>query len=175
MVGARRWWMFCLSLVAAGVVAACATDSTAPIDNAPPQPDMLLGLPSLGFLKCQAQPYASSTVNIGPAGGVIQVNGHRLTVPAGALSSTVAIRMEAPSDTIRSVRFSPEGLVFNPAHRPVLDMDYHNCSLLSLLPKKVVYTDEQLNLLQQLLSLDLLSLFKVEANLDHFSRYAIHY
>jgi hypothetical protein len=166
-------WTLLLSVGAAGVIAACAGDSTAPAPVE--QPEMLLGLPSLGLLRCQPQPYASTTVAIGPAGGVVQVNNHRLTVPAGALDSTVAITMEAPSDTVRSVRFSPEGLAFNAAHRPRLQMDYRNCSLLSLLPKRIVYTDEQLHILQRLLSLDLLSLFRVEANLDHFSRYAIHY
>ena len=174
MLGTRRLWTFFLSVTAAGAIASCTTDSAAPTE-APSQPDMLLGLPPLGFLKCQPQPYASSTVAIGPAGGVIQVNNHRLTVPAGALDSTVMITMEAPSDTIRSVRFSPEGLVFDPAHRPRLRMDYKKCSLLSLLPKRVVYTDEQLNVLEWLLTLDLLSLLRVEADLDHFSRYAIHY
>jgi hypothetical protein len=178
MVGIRRLWMWVLSLATAGVVTACAVDSTAPVETS--QPDALLGLPLNlpllnGFLQCQAQPYASSTVAIGPTGGVIQVNGHRLTIPAGALDSTVAITMEAPSDTIRSVRFSPEGLVFPAAHRPKLRMDYSQCSLLSLLPKRIVYTDEQFSILEWLLSLDLLSVLKVETHLDHFSRYAIHY
>src|SRR5215218_3752550 len=147
MLGIRRVWMLLLSVGAAGVLAACATDATVPTPVE--QPDMLLGLPlpSLGLLTCQAQPYASSTVTVGPAGGVIQVNDHRLTIPAGALNSPVAITMEAPSDTIRSVRFAPEGLQFNAAARPLLQMDYRNCSLLSLLPKRIVYTDEQLNVL----------------------------
>ena len=174
MVVSRRLRMCVVSLGLAGLIAACATDAAAPSETSS-KPDWLLGLPLQGFLRCQPQPYASSSVTVGAAGGVIEVNHHRLTIPAGALSSTVVITMEAPSDTIRSVRFSPEGLVFAAAHRPRLQMDYRDCSLLSLLPKRIVYTDERLNLLERLLSLDLLSLLKVEAFLDHFSRYAIHY
>ncbi len=141
----------------------------------PVQPDLLLGVQLQGFLSCQPQPYASSSVAIGPAGGVIQVNRHRLIgLPARS------IKLSSLPWKRRRTRFArcvsrPKGLAFNAAHRPLRRMDYSNCSLLSLLPKRIVYTDEHLNLLQRLLSLDLLSLLKVEAFLDHFSRYAIHY
>ena len=141
----RRLWSMLLSVAIAGFIGACATDSTGPTpadplpesplpesespespSPEPPPPELPLPSspsPSLGFVKCTPQPYASSTATIGPAGGIIDANGHRLTIPAGALDSAVVITMEAPSDTIRSVRFAPEGLTFNAAHRPKLRMD----------------------------------------------------
>ena len=71
-----------------------------------------------------------------------------------------------------SVRFSPEGLRFQkPA---VLTMNYQNCALV-LLQKKIVYTDEQLKVLEVLRSLDLFRSRTVSAPIDHFSRYAVAY
>jgi hypothetical protein len=70
-----------------------------------------------------------------------------------------------------SVRFSPE-LEF--AKSAKLTMSYKNC-LIVLLPKKIVYTDENLNILDVLRSLDLFNKRTVSAPIDHFSRYALAY
>ncbi len=53
-------------------------------------------------------------------------------------------------------------------------MSYKNC-LIVLLPKKIVYTDESLNVLKVLRSLDLFDKRTVTAPIDHFSRYAVAY
>jgi hypothetical protein len=44
-----------------------------------------------------------------------------------------------------------------------------------LLKKKIVYTDEKLNILEVLRSLDLFGAKTVTAPIDHFSRYAVAY
>jgi hypothetical protein len=74
---------------------------------------------------------------------------------------------------LNSVRFSPEGLRFEkPA---VLTMTYDNCALV-LLQKKIVYTDEKLKILEVLTnSIDLFRKKSVQAEIDHFSRYALAY
>jgi hypothetical protein len=124
------------------------------------------------LLLCSPQPYAADSDVIGPEGGVLNVGSHRLIIPRGALSSRVRITGEQIKGKTNSVRFSPEGLQFG---RPaVLTMTYDNCALV-LLQKKIVYTDEQLKVLEVLRSLDLFRGKTVTAPIDHFSRYAVAY
>jgi hypothetical protein len=124
------------------------------------------------LLLCAPQPYAVDTEVIGPEGGVLNVGTHSLIIPRGALSSRVQITGEQIKGKTNSVRFSPEGLQFE---RPaVLTMNYNNCALV-LVQKKIVYTDEQLKVLEVLKSLDLFRGRTVAAPIDHFSRYAVAY
>ena len=102
-------------------------------------------LGTLQLLTCARQPYAQTTAVIGPAGGQIVVGAHRLVIPAGALSAPVRITAEQVSGTVNSVRFSPEGLKF--AKPATLTLSYGNC-LLTPLSKQVVYTNEQLRILE---------------------------
>lgn len=126
------------------------------------------------LLSCAPQPYAADTEMVGPTGGTLQIGPHRLVIPAGALSQTVRIIGDAPSDTVVSVRFQPEGLQFNAAHPPRLTLDYSSCGLVSnLLPKRIAYTSDQLDILSYLLSVDDLLHERVSADLVHFSRYAV--
>jgi hypothetical protein len=123
-------------------------------------------------LVCSPQPYVKTTRQIGPDGGLILVGSNVLVIPRGALSRRVTITAEQISGSTNSVRFSPEGLEFE---RPaVLTMNYENC-LLVLLQKKIVYTDENLKILQVLRSLDLFRSKTVTAPIDHFSRYVVAY
>lgn len=125
-----------------------------------------------GLLACNPQPYARTEKVIGPLGGTIRVGGHTLVIPIGALSRNVTITAEAPSDSVASVRFQPEGLQFiRPA---TLTLDYSSCPLGRLqILKHVAYTTDRLQILDLLLSRDNLLLMKVSADLKHFSRYAV--
>src|SRR5947199_6547134 len=64
-----------------------------------------------GLIAC-AQTYDSVTQVIGPAGGLIAVGHHYLWVDSMALADTVRITAVAPQDTLRWVRFQPDGLRF---------------------------------------------------------------
>jgi len=64
-----------------------------------------------GLVSCP-QKYDSVTKVIGPAGGVIAVGRHYLWVGKMALADTVRITAVAPADTVRWVRFRPDGLQF---------------------------------------------------------------
>lgn len=124
------------------------------------------------LLLCSPQPYAVNTETIGPKGGTIEVGTHFLVIPKGALEKKVQITAEQISGSTNSIRFSPEGLHFDkPA---ALTMNYDNCVLV-LLQKKIVYTDENLKILEVLKSLDLFKSKTVTAPIDHFSRYAVAY
>lgn len=124
------------------------------------------------LLLCSSQPYAVDSEVIGPEGGFLRVGTHALAIPPNALKSRVRITGEQIPGKTNSVRFRPEGLEFE---RPaVLTMTYNNCALV-LLQKKIVYTDEQLKVLEVLRSLDLFRSKTVSAPIDHFSRYAVAY
>jgi hypothetical protein len=124
------------------------------------------------LLLCSPQDALSTTETIGPEGGVIAVGRHWLVIPRNALTHDVTITAEQVQGKTNSVRFSPQGLQFE---RPVaLSLSYENC-LLVLVKKKVVYTDELLNILQVFPSLDLFGDKRVTAPIDHFSRYAVAY
>ena len=124
------------------------------------------------LLVCSSQPYAVTRKTIGSAGGTIQVGKHTLVVPKGALKQKTTITAEQIPGRTNSIRFSPEGLRFEkPAD---LTISYKNC-LVVLLKKHIVYTDENLKILEVLRSLDLFGKRTVSAPIDHFSRYAVAY
>ena len=124
------------------------------------------------LLVCSSQPYQVTRKTIGYEGGTIQVGTHSLVIPRGALSRQTTITAEQMPGRTNSLRFSPEGLQFE---RPAgLVMNYRNC-LVVLLKKKIVYTDENLKVLEVLRSLDLFGSKTVTAPIDHFSRYAVAY
>ena len=125
------------------------------------------------MLKCSNLPYASSTKTIGPLGGSISAGPHTLVIPPGALLNQTTITMTAPTGLgVNAVKFQPEGLRF--ATPAVLTMSYSNCSLLGkLLPKRIAYTDNNLNIISYLLSLDNLLSKYVSGKVNHFSDYVV--
>jgi len=125
------------------------------------------------LLRCSNLPYASATKTIGPLGGSISAGPHTLVIPPGALLNPTTITMTAPTGLgVNAVKFQPEGLRFvAPA---VLTMSYSNCNLLGkLLPKRIAYTDDNLNIITYLLSLDNLFSKYVTGKVNHFSDYVI--
>jgi hypothetical protein len=174
-----------LALLLLAGVGCTSSDTTAPLGPSAEQQAPSFGLVgdltgtlvgTLGsvtdLLTCSRQPYAITRQTIGPKGGVISVGTHQLVIPNGALTTQTSITAEQISGSTNSVRFSPEGLRFQqPA---VLTMTYDNCAVV-LLQKRIVYTTEQLKILEILNSLDLFRKKSVTAPIDHFSRYAVAY
>ena len=171
-----------LSLGLLFVVLSCTAERPSPMGVATPAPNAdLIGdllsapttlLSATGLLKCSPMPTYTATKTIGTGGGTILIGPHTLTIPAGALRQATTITVVAPSDKVNRVVFSPEGLEFNKS--AMLTMSYANCNLLGkLLPKRIAYVDDDLNILYYLLSLDLLQLRRVQGKVDHFSSYAV--
>jgi hypothetical protein len=159
---------------AAAAGLSCLPDRAPTAPAVPPANASLIGslLQPTGLLQCTPLPYTSTTQVIGPAGGIMKIGPHTLVVPAGALSQNVTITAVIPTDPVNSIRFSPQGLQFSLS--AALTMSYANCNLLGLLlPKQIAYTDDNLNILSYLISLDNLFAKKVTGQLDHFSRYAV--
>jgi hypothetical protein len=127
---------------------------------------------AIDLLTCSPQPYSITKTTIGPNGGTILVGTHKLEIPRGALTKEVRITAEQVTGSTNSVRFRPEGLNFR--KDADLTMTYDNCVTV-LLQKKIVYTDENLKILEVLRSIDLFKTKRVQAKIDHFSRYALAY
>ena len=140
-------------------------------------PSSIIGTPdapeiSVRLLSCTPQDYAISSGVIGPKGGRIRVGSHLLRIPERALSEPVTIVAEQITGSTNSVRFSPEGLTF--ARPAELTLSYENC-LEAPLSKKIVYTTEQLKVLELFKSVDRARAKTVTSSIDHFSRYAVAY
>ena len=165
-----------IALLAGVTVVTVNCDDQTPVSVAPvPAPEAsLIGdlLERTGLLRCTPLPYDSTATIIGPLGGTLRVGPHTLVVPAGALAEPVRITAVQPRDTVNIVRFTPQGLTFvRPA---ALTMSYANCNLLGrLLPKRIAYTTQRLQILEYLLSIDNLAAKQVTGRLKHFSQYAV--
>jgi hypothetical protein len=135
----------------------------------------LLGglLSNLSLFSCDSPDFGSVSKAIGPAGGVIQVGPHSLTIPRGALSKTVTITATARAGKHVKVDFAPHGLRFS--SRATLKLSYAHCNRRPLVAK-VVYVDDDgglLQILELLPALLDLSGDRVTTRIRHFSGYAI--
>lgn len=125
-----------------------------------------------GLLTCNPLDFDSTTQVVGPDGGVLHFGPHRLTIPSGALADTVSITAVVPSEGVNEVRFQPEGLQF--AVPAQLSMSYANCGLVpSLLPKRIAHTNDALDILEYVPSVDNAFHRRVSGSLQHFSGYAV--
>jgi hypothetical protein len=176
----RRWPPLSI-LVALIVGIGCTSGDLGPTDASLPVPSgeyisapggSIDTITTANLLLCSEQRYAKTTTRVGPKGAKIRVGSHVLTIPAGALSQDVTIVAEQLTGSVNSVRFSPEGLIF--AAPAQLEMSYSNCQ--RVVPaKKVVYTDERLQVLELLNSDDKARTQTVTSPIEHFSRYAVAY
>jgi hypothetical protein len=141
------------------------------------RPSSIVGTPDdplidVRLLSCTPQDYLINSQVIGPKGGKIKVGNHLLFIPAGALSQSVTIVAEQIPGSTNSVRLSPEGLRF--ARSAELTLNYQNC-LAAPGKKTIVYTNENLQVLELLKSTDKSPTKIVTTGIDHFSRYAVAY
>ena len=166
------------ALVATALIASCAVEND-PIAPPPPQAGLIGNVVTTvtnltgTLLKCTPLPFDSDSALIGPLGSAIHMGPATLIIPPLALSTPTWIKGYAPSDTVNSVRFKPEGLVFN---RPAaLAISYSNCNLVAglLTSKRVAYTTDNLQVLAWQPTFDNLLARVVTARIDHFSRYAV--
>lgn len=187
MLATRRFASVFAIALAAVVLTSCADDHAPP--TAPPVPqiapdpsligDLLGGVTgtvgglanSLGLVSCNVTTTHSASAEIGPAGGVLWVGPHRLYVPPKALTETVRISAVAPRGNYVQIQFEPEGLEFQ---RPtMLSVSYRDCSLLSPWRLRVVYVNDNLEILEVLPTVTSILTRTANAPVDHFSRYML--
>jgi hypothetical protein len=110
-------------------------------------------LQQLSGLAYCPQSYDSVTQAIGPEGGMITVGSHTFWVDSLALTDTVSITAVAPADTVRWVRFSPEGLQFrpNPTHGyptgALLYTNYKECEMIPSMALRIAQVDDSMHIL----------------------------
>ncbi|MGQ0715675.1 MAG: hypothetical protein ACT4PJ_18405 [Gemmatimonadaceae bacterium] len=186
MLATRRFASLFAVAVAAVVLTSCADDSappTAPVAQVTPEPSLigdLLGTTtntvgdlanSLSLVSCNVTKTHRASAEIGPEGGTLKIGPHHLVIPPKALRKTVRIRAEAPKGEYVQIEFEPQGLEFR--RSTSLTMSYAECSLLSPLSLKIVYVNDQLEILEVLPTLVNLLTQSATAPVDHFSRYML--
>ncbi|HEX9610473.1 MAG TPA: hypothetical protein VF978_01210 [Gemmatimonadales bacterium] len=155
-------------------LAALSCADPAPLGVQPGTADAgLLGLDlPAGLLSCSPLPYESVAQTIDATGGTLQVGPHTFSVPPGALDTAVTITAVAPSGTVNSIQFQPEGLIF--AEPASLTMSYANCDLLGLtLPKRIAHTTDDLLAILAYVPSVASGPAQVTGRIDHFSTYAV--
>ena len=106
---------------AASMVAGCTDRSVAPL-SPPAAPARTVSVDLSGLLQFISLPdlttprHAEKLIDAS-TGGYVELNGFRVDIPAGALSSNTTITIDLPSDPVLGKRvmadFGPEGLQFN--------------------------------------------------------------
>ena len=131
------------------------------------------GGPDVELLRCEPRPYDADVAIIGPNGGTLHMGAHELVIPKGALDHEVLITAEAPTTSLVNVQFGPEGLQFlEPAQ---LTLSYKGCVRPTSAEFLIAYLGQGNRILELLNSTDQKADDKVEAGIDHFSRYAVAY
>jgi hypothetical protein len=138
-----------------------------------------------GLLAC-SQTYDSVTQVVGPAGGFILVGSHILWVDTMALAEPVRITAVAPADTVRWVRFEPDGLQFRTNRAgwsAVLFTSFKDCGVPTAEALRIAQVTDELQIMEYLTPAAIW--IKVRRNawsqgnqyiagvLNHFSQYAV--
>jgi hypothetical protein len=186
MLAKRRFTSLVAIALAAVLLTSCADDHAPPTAPAVPiMPDASLigdvvggvtdvvggAADGLGLVSCNVRRTHTASAEIGPKGGVLKVGPHSLTVPPRALKQKVRISAVAPKGKYVQIRFEPQGLEFE--RKTWLTMSYAECSLLSPLRLKIVYVNDNLEILEVLPTLTSVLTRTANAPVDHFSRYML--
>ncbi len=182
-----------LALAVCATAAAVSCRDPSPVGVAIPAPSFqqggrwtIPGTKGAGLVAC-LQTYDSVTQVIGPAGGLIAVGHHYLWVDSMALSDTVSITAVAPADTVRWVRFQPDGLQFRTngaGWSALLYTSFSDCGVPTGDTVRIAQVTDSLNIIRYLAPPDS-TWIKVRKKawskgqqyvagvLHHFSQYAI--
>jgi hypothetical protein len=102
-----------------------------------------------GLVVC-SQAYDSVSQVIGPMGGIITVGPHIFLVDTLALSAPVTITAVAPADTVRWVRFQPNGLVFQTGKNgwpAIIYTTYKDCAVATTTTPRIAQVSDSLSIL----------------------------
>lgn len=183
MLATRRLTSLLAIALAAVVLTSCADNHTPP--TAPVAPDAsLIGdvvggvtgtvgdlARGLGLVACNVTTTHTASQVIGPDGGLLRVGRHQLYVPPRALKQNVRISAVAPKGSYVQIHFEPQGLKFE--RKTALTMSYADCSVLSPLRLKIVYVNDNLEILEVLPTVTSVLTRSATAPVDHFSRYML--
>src|SRR6266567_8082712 len=154
----RRWvFSFALLASAAAVTATCGEPTPTGVGLQASRDKSPTGgvTNKTGLVKC-TQSYDSVSKVIGPRGDTLKVGNHILWIDSLVLTDTVTITAVAPADTVRWVRFQPEGLLFPPSSvdlsyglstGAILYTNYKDCGVASGDTLRIAQVDESKTIL----------------------------
>lgn len=158
------------------VAGGCGSDVRTPVTADAGAQLTKLRLPassSAARLALQGRPQESDAQEIGPEGGVLKsATGHRLVFPAGAVAERTVISMTDDA-TYVGVHLEPHGLQFPAGKEPVLTLSFDGVNTLGLSGLRVVYTDDEGDILEVLPTTQAGGSPKLVTRLQHFSGYMI--
>jgi hypothetical protein len=131
------------------------------------------GEPQIELLRCEPKEFDADAAIVGPSGGTLHAGAHELIIPKGALDHEELITMEAPTSSLVDVRFEPHGLQFQ--QEASLKLSYKGCVRPTTADLLVAYLSQGNQILELPPSIDRKSSDEVEAEIGHFSRYAVAY
>ncbi len=125
------------------------------------------------FPMCDPLQYVGEVKIIGVEGGTIDFGPHKLVIPRNALKTRTVITAEAPTSLKVEAKFSPHGTQFDKRYPVRLELSYKHCQGLRTLPKKIVYVNDQFQIIEFPLSQLKSDEGLVEAWINHFSGYVV--
>jgi hypothetical protein len=185
MLATRRFASLFALALAAVMVTSCADDHALP--TAPPPPiapnpslvgDLVGGVVGvvgnildLGFTECPTKKTYSGSEWIGSSGGTVKVGPHRLEIPRNALKKSVRISAVVPKGQYAQIELEPSGLEFSRPARLV--MSYDGCRVQDMPNLRIVYVNDELEILSILPTRRNTRDETATTDLDHFSRYML--
>jgi hypothetical protein len=129
------------------------------------------------LLECPVSETTSASAVIGPTGGSVSVDGHRLTVPLGALLGLHRFTLTVPAGNYLEVGIQADGQEHFQFRAPVtVTLDYSRCTRNNTRKAdlQVLYIDPATKtILQEMGGVDDKTARTVTATTDHLSGYAI--
>jgi hypothetical protein len=105
------------TILALGVACVRNLPAPAPVPENPPA----------GFAACPTRTSSVASTIIGPEGGTLSLNGHRLVIPAGSIAAPRPVFLLEPASDYLAVEVRPSGLRF-PSRPPTLEISTARCA-----------------------------------------------
>lgn len=155
-------------------LAACAADQIVSVKGAS-QAALTLKEPAL--IQCPTNETVYSTAIVGPLGGLVDVGGTSIQIPAGALLSPATVTVTIPQSQFMEIDISVQGVEHFVFELPVtVTLSYARCARgnIDLTPLNVWYIDSDTKALLELMGgVDDKLLRAVTFTTDHLSGYAV--
>jgi hypothetical protein len=126
-----------------------------------------------GQLICDPLQYAATAKIVGPDGSDIDFGPHKLSIPAGALTTATVIVAEAPTSLVPLTRFAPHGTRFTTGAPVRLDVSYKHCHAGPVRQHRLGFLDDSGAIVEWPPAEDHPSVGMVRGWISHFSAYIV--
>jgi hypothetical protein len=133
-----------LALVATLALSACGESTTSTRATAPDGAQLASSAYGATILECPVNESAETVQTIGILGGEISLNGHRLVIPAGALTKEVTFKLVEPAGNYVVIEITANGAEHITFESPAsLSVSYSRCDRSNIDKKelRVYYVD----------------------------------